>query len=148
MVGCIEDLRRFSGISAIWRLGSGRSPISEIQVARRELNHGPPAPQSKSLTTRPPLFPILLVYSVSDSFVCMEGRSNCCCDNILVGRPILEWVLGFDVLYDFWFAYLEVQDMALCVSNVLHVIVFNYFGDIWGYVSTLLSVRTRQIILY
>ena len=35
LVVCIEDLRRFSGISAISRLGSSRYPISEIQVARR-----------------------------------------------------------------------------------------------------------------
>ena len=35
LVGCIEDLRRFSGISVISRLGSRRKPISEIQVARR-----------------------------------------------------------------------------------------------------------------
>ena len=51
LVGCIEDLRRFSGISAISRLGSRRYPISEIQMARpgieprtscsesQELNH-------------------------------------------------------------------------------------------------------------
>ena len=35
LVGCIEDLRRFSGISAILQLGSRRKPISEIQVAKR-----------------------------------------------------------------------------------------------------------------
>ena len=35
LVGCIENLRRFSGSSAISRLGSRRWPISEIQVARR-----------------------------------------------------------------------------------------------------------------
>ena len=29
LVGCIEDLRRFSGISAVSRLGSRRWPISE-----------------------------------------------------------------------------------------------------------------------
>ena len=50
-VGCLDDLRRFSGISAISRLGSRRWPISEIVVARpaieprtswsagQELNH-------------------------------------------------------------------------------------------------------------
>ena len=34
VVGCIEDFRRFSGVSAISRLGSRRLPVSEIQVAR------------------------------------------------------------------------------------------------------------------
>ena len=34
LVGCIEDLRRFSSISAISRLGNSRDNQSEIQVAR------------------------------------------------------------------------------------------------------------------
>ena len=63
-VGCIEDLRRFSGISVISRLshiGSRRFPISEIQVARpgikprtscsasQELNHYTTAAPSHDL---------------------------------------------------------------------------------------------------
>ena len=51
LVGCFEDLRRFSNISAISRLGSRRKPISEIEAVRagiephtscsasKELNH-------------------------------------------------------------------------------------------------------------
>ena len=57
LVGCIDDLRRFSGISAISRLGSGRKPISEIQVARRGIEPGHLAPQAKSLTTQPTPLP-------------------------------------------------------------------------------------------
>ena len=34
LVGCFEDLRRFSDISAIPRLGSRRLPIYEIVAAR------------------------------------------------------------------------------------------------------------------
>ena len=48
LVGYIEDLRRFNGISAISRLESRRG---------RELTPGPLAPQAKSLTTRLPSLP-------------------------------------------------------------------------------------------
>ena len=54
MVNCKSDMiqvtrkiRRFSGNSAISRLGSRKLPISELQVAR----------QAESLTTRPPPLP-------------------------------------------------------------------------------------------
>ena len=60
LIGCFEDLRRFSNISAISRLGSRRLPISEIVAARQgiephtscsasqELNHyTTAAPKSK-----------------------------------------------------------------------------------------------------
>ena len=44
--GCIEDLRRFSGNSAISRLGSRRLLIPEIQVVRRGIE--PPTSCSAS----------------------------------------------------------------------------------------------------
>ena len=57
LVGCIEDLRRFSGISAISRLGSGRKPISEIQMARREIEPRTSFSASKELNHSPTTAP-------------------------------------------------------------------------------------------
>ena len=61
LVGCIEDLHRFSCISATSGLGSRRKHISEVQVARRGIEPRPLALQAKSLITRPPLFLITRV---------------------------------------------------------------------------------------
>ena len=52
LVGCIEDLRRFT-YAAVFRPYSEQ--ISEIIRRERESNPGPLGPQAKSLTTRPPL---------------------------------------------------------------------------------------------
>ena len=65
LVGCIEDLRHFSGISAISQLGSRRLPISEIQVVRpgikpptscsasQELNHSATTAPRKDRESHP-----------------------------------------------------------------------------------------------
>ena len=62
----LRNLHRFSDISAISRLGSGRQPISEMVAAQRdcESEPGPLSPQAKSLTTTPsPHFLYLYFYN-------------------------------------------------------------------------------------
>ena len=54
-VGCIEDLCRFSGISAISQL-AGDNQSLKFKWRDWESNPGPLAPQAKSFTTRPPPF--------------------------------------------------------------------------------------------
>ena len=56
LVGCIEDLRRFSGISATWK--QEITNLWKLKWRGRESNPRPLAPQAKSLTTWPPLLPI------------------------------------------------------------------------------------------
>ena len=53
LVSCIEDLRRFSGILAISRLGSRDYQSLKSDWRGWESNPGPLTPQAKSLTTRP-----------------------------------------------------------------------------------------------
>ena len=48
MVGCIEDLRRFSGFSAISRLEAGDNQYLKFKWRGGESNPGPLAPQAKS----------------------------------------------------------------------------------------------------
>ena len=58
LLGFIEDLRRFSSISAISRLESRIYNKSlKFNSRGRESNPGPLAPQAKSLTTRQPPLP-------------------------------------------------------------------------------------------
>ena len=59
LAGCIEDLRRFSGISAISRLGAGDNQSLKFKWRGGESKPGPLAPQAKSLTTRPSPLPNL-----------------------------------------------------------------------------------------
>ena len=55
LVGCIEDLRRFSVFQQYRDLEAGDNQSLKIQVARPESHPGPLAPQAKSSTTSPPL---------------------------------------------------------------------------------------------
>ena len=55
LVGCIEDLRRFSGILA---LKAGDNQSLKFKWRGVESNTGPLVPQAKSLTTRPPSLPL------------------------------------------------------------------------------------------
>ena len=56
---CIEDLRRFSGISAISRLEAGDNQSLKFKWRGRESNSVPLALHAKSLTTRPRPLPTL-----------------------------------------------------------------------------------------
>ena len=49
LVGCFEDLYRFSDLSAILWLGNWRKPLSEIVAARPDIEPGPLDQQAKSL---------------------------------------------------------------------------------------------------
>ena len=55
LIGCFQVLRRFSGISAISRLGSRRLQISEILAARQGIEPQTYSSASQELTTTLPL---------------------------------------------------------------------------------------------
>ena len=58
LVCCIEDLRRFSCISAYRDLEAGDNQSLKFKWRDRESNPGPLAPKAKSLTPRPPPLPM------------------------------------------------------------------------------------------
>ena len=79
LVGCIEDLRRFSGISAIPRLGSRRYPISEFQVARRGIEPWTSCSESQELyhsTTAAPvhLWNPIYVWKIKLIVTCLYSK--------------------------------------------------------------------------
>ena len=67
-----EDLRRFSDLSDILRLGSRRWPISEIVAARPGIEPRTSCSASKSLTTTPPL----LLFVISEPRTQQYNFSN------------------------------------------------------------------------
>ena len=73
LVGCIEDLHRFIGISAILALEAGDNQTLKFKWPGRESNPGPLAPQPKSLTTRPPPLPHLPLGSQQHALL-----TSCC----------------------------------------------------------------------
>ena len=95
IVGFIEDLRRFSGLSAISWLGSRRWPISENSsgVAGNQ-TPGPLAPQAKSLTTRPSL--LQYMYLETDLYPKFTSLGKCYLIYDL-HSDFLAWPLRYDL---------------------------------------------------